>query len=142
MPLRPDCSVVTKVCFPKSLMNHIKRVYSKSDEGAFGKSSHLDLFFVFLKLLTSAFDNFSGCHFSMCGEAVKFRNRLHGQCACVRAILCCVHFHSRELISIRTALSQTFTPNPQPLAALQLSYCLQDRVRQSHAENISLTPHC
>lgn len=68
-------------------MNHMKRVYSKSDEGAFGKCSHLDFFFVFLKLLTSAFDNIRCCHFSMCGEAVKFRNRLHGQCAYVRAIL-------------------------------------------------------
>lgn len=101
---------------PTSIMNHIKkRVHSKTDEGAFGKCSHLDFFFVFLKLLTSAFDNFSGCHFSMCGEAVKFRNRLHGQCAYVRAILRCVYFYSCKLISIRTAL-----------AALQVSCCLQD----------------
>lgn len=70
-------------------------------------------FFIFLKLLTSAFDKISHDPFRACGEAVEFRNSLHGQCTCVRAI---VHIVLPTFIDTLLSRSQqnkgyTSTPN-------------------------------
>ena len=81
------------------------REHIDRDKGAFENVPYQVLFFfffIFLKLLTSAFDKISLDPFRACGEAVEFRNSLPGQCTCARAIVHIVYLYSYSLIYIST----------------------------------------